>query len=384
MTRPLENLAPRGKVAHLTSVHPVFDTRIFHKEAATLAAAGYEVVLIAVTEHDTVERGVRVRAVPPAAGRLRRMTATVVAMLRAALDERADVYHFHDPELIPVGLLLKLAGRRVIYDVHDDLPGQVLTKPWIHPRLRALVARSMAAVERLAGRLFDGVVVANPAHAARFPPTKTSTVRNLPRLEEFATAGDAVPYRERPRQVVYIGDLSRVRGTLEMVDAMALLPAESDVRLEIGGRFNEPELEDVCRRSPGWDRVTFLGWQSRPQVAAALARARVGLVLLHPVPHYSANYPVKLFEYMASALPVVASDLPLCREVVESAGCGLLVDPRDPAAIAAAITWLLDHPAEAEAMGRRGWRMVHDRYSWTSEGEALLGYYERLLNARAA
>lgn len=378
-----ERPAARRKVVHLTSVHPVFDTRIFHKQAATLAAAGYEVVLIAASaeESDTVERGVRVRIVRPGRGRLGRMTTTVAAVLRAALAERADVYHFHDPELIPAGLLLKLLGRRVIYDVHDDLPDQVLTKAWIRPGLRPAVARATAAVEHLASRLFDGVIVANPGHATRFPAARTAAVRNLPRLEEFQGGGLGRPYGERPRQAVYVGDLTRVRGAVEMVEAMAHLPEGSDVRLEIGGRFNEPGLEERCRSSPGWRRVTFLGWQSRDGVAAAMARARLGLVLLHPVPHYSANYPVKLFEYMASGLPVVASDLPLCREVVEGARCGLLVDPEDPAAIAAAILWLLDHPAEAEAMGRRGCRTVHERYSWNSEGEALLGCYARLMPA---
>ncbi|HEX6145039.1 MAG TPA: glycosyltransferase [Geminicoccaceae bacterium] len=366
------------KVAHLTTVHPVFDTRIFHKEAATLAAAGYDVVLIAVAERDLVERGVRVRALPGHARRWRRMTSTAGAMLRAALAERADLYHFHDPELIPVGIALKLAGRRVIYDVHDDVPGQVLSKDWIPPRLRPPVAGLMAAVERLACRLFDGVVVANPAHAARFPAAKTGAIRNLPRLEEFAAAESAEPYQARLPGVVYVGDLTRVRGAVEMVRAMALLPARLDARLEIAGRFSDAGLEAACRRTPGWERVTFLGWQSRFGVAAAMARARVGLVLLHPVPHYSANYPVKLFEYMASGLPVVASDLPLCREVVESAGCGLLVDPRDPAAIAAAVAWLLEHPGEAEAMGARGGRVVRERYSWAGEGQALLGYYARL------
>ena len=368
------------KIVHLTSVHPIGDPRILHKEAATLAAAGHEVVLVAPTEREVVLHGVRVHPVRQATGRLGRMTGTVRRVLRAARAERADVYHFHDPELIPVGLWLKLAGKRVVYDVHDDLPAAVLTRSWIRPGLRRLLARVVGLLEGGAARCFDAVVVANPAHGGRFPPQRTVTVRNLPDLGEFPAAPRADAVREAA--VVYVGDLTRIRGALQMVQAMALLPPECPVRLWLGGRFSEPDLEAACRALAGWERVDYFGWLERADVADRLSRARVGLVLLQPVPHYQTNYPVKLFEYMAAGLPMVASDLPLCREVVEAAGCGLLVDPRDPAAIAAGVRWLLAHPEEAAAMGRRGRAAVEQRYTWKSEARTLLSLYDRLDKAQ--
>ena len=333
-------------------------------------------VLVAVAERAAILRGVRVHPVARARSRLGRMTGTAWRVLRAARAERADVYHFHDPELIPVGLYLKLAGKRVIYDVHDDLPGAVLSKAWIRPGLRRSVARVVAVLETSLARLFDVVIVANPAHGDRFPAARTVAVRNLPDLIEFP--GPAMSQAAREPAVVYVGDLTRARGALQMVQAMALLPASCRARLWLGGRFSEPGLEAACRALPGWARVDFLGWLDRAAVAGRLGRARVGLVPLQPVPHYRANYPVKLFEYMAAGLPVVAADLPLCREVVETAGCGLVVDPREPAAIAGAISWLLEHPAEAEAMGRRGRAAVEQRYTWQAESRTLLALYDRL------
>jgi len=363
------------KIAHLTSVHVVVDTRILHKEAASLAAAGHEVVLVAAAEQEVILRGVRVRPIRRARGRLGRMVGTALRVLRAARAERADVYHFHDPELIPAGLCLKLAGSRVVYDVHDDLPAAVLSKSWIRPGLRRLVARVVAALESAAARQFDAVVVANPAHGHRFPAARTVAVRNLPDLAEFPCAPAAA---ERESAVVYVGDLTRARGAMEMVEAMALLPDSCPARLWLGGRFSEPGLERACRALASWSRVDFLGWLDRAAVADRLHRASVGLVLLQPVPHYQANYPVKLFEYMAAGLPVVASDLPLCREVVKAADCGLVVDQRDPAAIAGAIRWLLEHPTEAEALGQRGRAAVEERYTWQAEARTLLSLYERL------
>ena len=362
------------KIVHLTSVHPVGDTRILHKEAATLAAAGHQVVLVAAAERETTIRGVRVRAVARPKGRLGRMSWTAAQVLRAALAERADVYHFHDPELIPVGLCLKLAGRRVIYDVHEDISAQIRSKPWIRPGLRRLVAAAVTALEGGAARLFDAIVIANPLHAPRFPAATTVVVRNLPDLAEFPAAREV----EREPALMYVGSLTRVRGVFEMVQAMALLPASCPARLWLGGRFAEPDLEAACRAQPGWARVDALGWLDRTQVAERLARARIGVVLLHPTPQHHTSYATKLFEYMAAGLPVVAADLPINREIVDQAGCALLVDPLDPAAAARAILWLIEHPAEAEAMGRRGRTAVEQHYTWQTEARALLRLYDRL------
>jgi glycosyltransferase involved in cell wall biosynthesis len=364
------------KIAHLTSVHQPLDVRILYKEAVTLAAAGHEVVLVAAGGRDTMVQGVRIRSVGRGASRRQRMTTTVLAVLRAALAERADVYHFHDPELIPAGFLLKAMGKRVIYDVHEDLPAQVLSKTWIRPWLRGPVARAVGALERMGAGLFDGVIVANPPHRGRFPQGKTEVVRNLPILEEFAD-GASAPYAARAPAVVYVGDLTRTRGAEEMVRAIALVPEELEARLWLAGRFSEPGLEMACRALAGWSRVDFLGWQSRLEVAALLQKARVGLVLLHPTAQYRTPYPVKLFEYMAASLPVVASDLPPSRELIEEAGCGLLVPPLDPAAAAQAVQWLLDHPDEAEEMARRGRQAVLERFNWASEGQKLVRYYEQ-------
>src|SRR5438445_7594562 len=109
------------RVCHLTSVHPPFDGRIFRKEIRTLVAAGYSVTLIATGIGDQQVNGVTVRGIPRARKRRERLSKTTTLVYRAALRERADVYHFHDPELIPVGLALKASGHRVIYDAHESV-----------------------------------------------------------------------------------------------------------------------------------------------------------------------------------------------------------------------------------------------------------------------
>jgi glycosyltransferase involved in cell wall biosynthesis len=373
------NSFKKMKVAHLTSVHRPFDSRIFHKECKSIAHAGNEAVLIVPHDRDEVRDGVRVRAITKPESRGERMVKTTWRVFQAALDEDADIYHFHDPELIPVGLLLKLRRKRVVYDVHEHLPKQILGKHWIRPWLRVWVARAANVGEIFGAHMFDGVIVANPATAIRFPKEKTVVVQNFPISGEFGCCR-FLPYHERSVGAVYVGGLTEIRGIKEIVLAMSMMPESLGARLVLAGAFDPPELENEMKNLMGWERVDFLGWQSRDGVARVLGQARVGLAVLHPQPNYLENYPTKLFEYMSVGIPVVASDLPLCREIVQGSGCGILIDPMNPEAVAEAILWLLQHEKEAEAMGLRGQEAVRSRFSWNNEKEKLLNLY-RIISA---
>jgi glycosyltransferase involved in cell wall biosynthesis len=364
-------------ILHLTSVHEPHDERILLKECSSLAAHGYDVSLVAPGVAPASIHGVRILTVPCRNGRLQRMIGTVWDVLRAVLASDAKVCHFHDPELIPVGLILKLAGRKVVYDVHESVPAAILTKYWINPMLRRFVAMVVDVVERSSQLYIDHFVVATPAIAARFPSARRTLVRNFPLQREFAEGGDRL-YQQRSGSVVFVGGLTRARGALEMVRAMGLVDAKR-AGLVLAGRFQEPDLEQACKAEPGWRNVDFLGWKAREEVVGILADAKVGLVLFQATPNYVEAMPIKLFEYMAAGVPVVASDFPLWRQIVEGEQCGLLVDPADPDAIAGAIEWVLEHPDEAGAMGQRGREAVLTRLNWDSEAQKLLALYQRLL-----
>jgi len=365
-------------IAVLTSVHTAHDIRIYHKECQSLAQAGYSVTLIAPHGQDERAGAIRIRAIPKPKNRVERMTRTLLAIYRAALAEKAQAVHFHDPELIPVGMLLKLRGKKVVYDVHEDVPKQILTKHWIAPAIRKTVAKWASRVEALGAKGFDGIIAVTPGIAQRFPAQKTVTVQNYPILGELAPT-DEVPYTDRPMALAYVGKASAIRGAREMVHAMSLLPEELEARLVLVGEVVPETFAAKLQSMPGWDRVESAGWQPRAGVAAALGQVRAGIVVFGPFPNHIEAQPNKLFEYMSAGLPVIASDFALWRKIVHNVGCGLLVDPTDPAAIAGAIEWMFAHPAEAEAMGRRGQEAVRSQYNWAREAEKLIKLYEALI-----
>src|SRR5690348_16354820 len=244
---PKRELQSRGKIVHLTTVHSPFDVRIFRKECRALAAANYEVALVVPHDgHEPALNGIRVHSVPKPAKRLKRMTATVWQVFKAALEEKANVYHFHDPELIPAGLLLKIFGKRVVYDVHENVRDDVLSKSYLPAFCRRTIGLLMDYVERFGSAVFDGIVAATPVIAKRFPITKTITVQNFPILGELVVA-KPVPYAQRPAVIAYVGGITAIRGIEEMVRAIALVPENLQAQLSLAGTFSPAALEDVVK-----------------------------------------------------------------------------------------------------------------------------------------
>jgi glycosyltransferase involved in cell wall biosynthesis len=367
------------RIAMITTVHSALDTRILHRESVALARAGHDVIVIAPHAASEVRSGVRIEAVPRPAGRLDRATRTMWRVFRRAGQLRPEVYHLHDPELIPAGLWLRLWGAAVVYDLHEDLPRTFAAKYYLPAALRGPLAWLAGRFENLACRRFSALVAATPTIAARAARLhrRTALVQNFPSPDEFV-APETISWVDREPAVAYLGALAANRGLQQMVDAMGLLPNDLPATLHLAGTYWPPSLRDEMARRAGWRRVVEMGHLDRRPVADLLARVRVGLVLLHAEPRYQLAYPTKLFEYMAAGVPVIASDFPLWRQIVEEAGCGLLVDPLDPRAIAAAITRLLTRPEEAERMGRRGREAMVRRHSWPNEAEKLIRLYDDL------
>jgi glycosyltransferase involved in cell wall biosynthesis len=365
--------AVQPHIIHLSTVHSPADVRVFHKMCRTLSASGYRVTYIVPNDADGTRSGVAIRALPPRTGPRRRI-GNLFRMLAAALRERGDLYHFHDPELLLIGVVLKLLGKRVIYDVHEDVPKQILSKHWIPRALRPIVSRATWCVEFVASRLCDGIVAATPSIARKFPPRKTVVVQNFPLGHEIAPL-ESTPFVDRAPAVVYVGCISVERGIRQLLQAASIANQSSPSRLVLAGACQPSSLASELATSSENSNTEFRGWCARDEVRQMMASARAGLVTFLPEPNHVEAQPNKLFEYMSAGLPVIASDFPLWREIVAANECGLLVDPSKPQEIASAIEYLVSNPNEAEAMGKRGLQAVQQKYNWERESRVLLSFY---------
>jgi glycosyltransferase involved in cell wall biosynthesis len=384
----------RVKVCMMTSVHLPFDGRIFHRAAKSLAQAGYEVVLIARHDREEVIDGVRVVPLPQPRNRIHRMTIVLWRVYRLAVKENADVYHFHDPELMIVGLLLKLRGKKIIWDVHEHYPNSILDKYYIAKPLRRLISKSFDLFERAVVRFFDYVIYTTPFVGQRYQTMKVRSgpIENYPIIK----LSETFP-REPQKKIVYLGAMARIRGLVEVVEAFASVVKKlPDWELCLVGSSRpasfEQELRDLAEKLGVAARVTFIAWVPYEEKERISSQASMGVITYLPgagsptqnaalggPSNNTSCLPNKLFDYMLVGLPVVASDFPLYREVVESNHCGLTVDPSRPEAIARAMEYLIEHPHEAKQMGENGRRAVRERYNWEKESRKLLQIYEAVL-----
>lgn len=370
----------RCRVVHLTSAHPRNDTRIFIKQCRTLAAHGYDVTLVVADDKGEERKdGVTIVDVGRLAGRLQRILNTTGRVFAKAVALDADIYHLHDPELIPIGLKLKRRGKAVIFDSHEDVARQLLGKPYLGPVARRVLSRGYALYERYACSRFDGIIAATPFIRDSFLKINPITidVNNFPMAGEL-DAVDAGP--AKLAEVCYVGGIGEIRGIRELVQAGRFL--RSAARINLVGRFSEPAVEAEVKADPGWARVNELGFLDRAGVRDVMQRSAAGVVTFLPLPNHFDSLPTKMFEYMSSGIPVIASDFPLWREIIEGNQCGLCVDPCNPKAIAAAVDHLVTHPELAQAMGENGRKAVLEKYNWAVQAARLLDFYGVLFNVK--
>ena len=342
------------QIVHVSSVHPSDDVRIFHRYCASLDDRGWDVGLLCPTPPLVGNDSSMLFPIGPArlsglAGRIDRIARVTWRLLRT----RPRLAHLHDPELLLVAPLLRLARIRVVYDVHEDVINQIDLKVWLPAWVRLSAKAALRTLYRLMPVLVDGVVVVDELFVDFFTRSKVVVQRNLPRTSEFSAPPDRGESRESlglaPERsaVLYLGSISPSRRPEVLVEATRRLVADRDVLLIVAGREQPTDfLTEYVAATGAGEFVRLTGHLGREQSMAALAAADVGVCVLPETTTYATALPTKLIEYAAVGLPSVVSDFPVCREFVERYNCGTAVDPDDVDAVAAAIDGLLDRRRE--------------------------------------
>jgi glycosyltransferase involved in cell wall biosynthesis len=363
----------KNKICHITTVHYAKDTRIFQKECVSLAKHGFETHLIVANQKSEIDQGVQIHnIISTTSGRLQRMRKTTQIAFEKAMEIDADIYHFHDPELLPVGLKLKKQGKKVIYDTHEDVPRQILSKYYLPAIVRPIIAKVFEIYENRIAAKMDAVITATPFIRDRFLTINPITVdiNNYPIFEKFNIE---IP-KEKIHDICYVGLMSKIRGIEEMVSMLEF----TDAKMTLIGEFQSKEEEAFIKKLPTWEKVNFLGKKSQKEVAEILSQSKMGIVVFRPEPNHINAQPNKIFEYMAASLPIVTSNFPLWKSIVKKHHAGVCANPLEPKEIAKAVNTLLENKNQSIQMGKNGQQAVQDVFNWKQEEVKLIKLYEQL------
>ena len=363
------------RVVHLTTVHHPFDPRIFWKQASSGRGAGFDVYLVAQHTQAEIREGVHVVPLPPVKGRYRRIVLQRRA-LAAAQALQADIYHFHDPEVIPLAWRLKQAtGARIIYDMHEDYRGH-----------GPVEGRLLRALERWCFTWVDHVVVANEAHAEIVVGAPVTCIANYVKSIDASSSVSTLRSLEAVR-LLYTGVMAKPRGLAALLSLAGVivrrnLPWRIDLvgvcyraadRRRADARIEAEGLDEVVRRV-GWD--SYVPW---PDMEPFYRHAHVGLALWEPERDHLTKIPTKFYEYLHHGLPILCSDFPRWRAFIDDHGCGAVVDPHDAEAAIDRLTAWLDDPARYRHLSAAALRTA-PRYRWDVMGKRLVALYEELLD----
>jgi glycosyltransferase involved in cell wall biosynthesis len=372
------------RVCHISTVHHLGDVRVFYRECCSLTEAGYEVHLIIQAEKPFIKERVHIHPVWSVKSRILRMLFMPWVAMIKALRTKASVYHYHDPELILMGFVLRwIFGKKVVFDIHESVARQVISKPWLPKWSRKPIAIFYKFIERI---FIPGqVLVLASQYSTSDYPSASYLVRNYPLISKDLLR--LVNERKRHTDVpllVYVGSVAIIRGAMVYVELASKLAERGyDFRMEIIGQYSEElgrELRARIEELQLQEKVLLRGRLDWMDAMRFVSQATIGMCLLLPVPNYKASLATKILEYMVLGTPVLASDFDCWRDFVEGERAGMMADPTKIDEVVSVCEQMLSKPDELAAMGKRGMEAVRLKYNWSTEFKELLRCYNDLLS----
>ena len=369
------------RVLHVSTAHPAQDPRIAYRIIPSLAPH-YDLIAILPHISTGARNGVDYRWLPKFRRVWLRFVVSQPFVLWHALRVRPKLLHIYDPELIPIARLIQVVlCIPVIYEVHENLYKKAAEKSANQGRvLMTLFFRFDAMAQRRFYLIFTEHAYLETYSHLTEPRAVIYNYPLLPFLDTFRKP--YAPDRQRPT-FFYIGWISLERAFDTLVAGLASLKQTyPDFQ---GHFFGERTLDHSdLKRLPGFttiqNNVQFYGYTDQCDAFVHAAQSTAGIALLKAVGDYPDSYTTKLFEYMALGLPVITSNFPLYRQVVERHQCGFCIDPTDAGQLADALTYLIEHPVESQLMGERGRLAVENEYNWDSEAQKLRALYRTVLS----
>ncbi len=357
----------KDKICVFTSTHLENDIRIFKKQIRCLLNNGMEVVYFTNNGNLNVDKRhlknheqyndpnleVHYNKNFNEERRIKRLFKSLFFFL--FLPKNCAIYHFHDPDLLFAGLTLKIFGKKVIYDVHENYRDSIMDKEYLPVIFRRVISALVSSFETFCCRVFDSVVCATPSIEKRFIDSglkNTIVINNYPFKSEFSPVNNS--HKVKKFRIIYAGGITRKRGISELIQSLPFIDPTIQFKLILAGEIYPPSYENELKALNGWENVEYKGILSRIDLKEALIDSFAGIAVFLPEKNHVFSQPNKIFEYMSAGIPVICSNFPLWRKIVEGNQCGICVDPENREEIAKGIQHIFSNADKAAEMGGNG------------------------------
>ncbi|NLZ49306.1 MAG: glycosyltransferase family 4 protein [Clostridiales bacterium] len=373
------------KICILTTGHNALDDRIFYKQALSLKEISDDITIIAPDLKESYEvDGIKIIGVTKPESLLDRFRI-MDELIDKAIEQKADIYHFHDYEIILKTLKIKkkLPKAKIIYDVHEHYPDMVRMSKKLPKAIKPFVALAVDLVEKMKTKKFDYIITADDAVKERLEKLNKN-IEVIYNFSDFKVKKEDKV--EKNYDVIYQGGITIERGVFELVKAVEIVKNsyKKDVSMVFVGPISDKEVEEkvlpYIEAHNLQENVKFLGKVPHVEVEGYIRKSKIGAVTLLPYPKYFKNIPIKQFEYMSCGVPVIGSDLPPIKKFVSKYNAGLIVNPQDVEDIAKAIMKLLDNDELRNEMGSNGMLAVEKEYNWSQMHGRLINIYKSIAN----
>jgi len=364
-------------ICHLTSVHKAIDTRIFHKECTSLSKK-YIVNLIGIHNKMEMRNNVNIIPFPKFNSRMLRILISPFVMFNYAIKIKSELYHCHDPELFFTMLLLKIFTKsKLVYDMHEDYLSAIVQKPYLPKPLKTFIASIIRKIELIfCNHIFDSVILAEKYYNDIYK--KGVTILNYPILS-------FKQYREFNKNkeilLLYTGTVSVDRGAFiqsKIVDFV------ENCKIEFMGFCNTKLSLKIISKIKKKNNFNITGinkYISREIIDNNYTKKKwlAALAIFPKTNHYYQKELTKFFEYMSAGLPIIASNFPVWKSIIEKNKCGICVDPNDKKAIKNAILKLYNNNDLRNQYSQNGLELVQKKYNWITQEKILLDLYREIL-----
>lgn len=368
------------KICHTCYQHSRYDTRVFWKECVSLAKKkNYEVYYI-VADGLGSEVKANVNIIDTGFSKEKNAAAKRIESLMTTIKKiNPKIIHFHTPSLINKFLNKEFRKKYIIiYDAHEDSPKHYWDDTKDKGLLKLFRYIKIFGKDILAALLFDHIItVVNPiAKKFKYFTNRIDILFNYPIIDELIIDS---PWDRKQDEACYVGGLTYRRGIHNMVKATS----HAGIKFNLAGSFTDKDYEKRLKDLKEWNTTNFFGYVNRDEIRNIYSQSKIGLLNLLWTNNHAISQPIKMYEYMIAGIPIVYSDFPEWKKVLDPIGCGIPVSDNNVKEIEDAIRYLIENDDIAKEMGQKGKDAVLTHYNWSTQETILYNIYSRLNYAKS-